>query len=147
MCKEQQIIQVTCELCVTFGNHHLNICQHVMLFSVADMREFLILEAMDKTVVVYAPSRNNHSWMNRSGTSPTIFCSAYKWLYLSLNKWIIPNIDVPEVSSKTSMSVWFQCLGEPHSMWELPVLEEVVLVFLCTLIQRTLLYLIDEVRV
>ena len=37
---------------------------------------------------------------------------------------------------RQSMSVGLQCLGKPYSMWELPVLEEVVLVFLVTFIQR-----------
>lgn len=51
MYREQQTTLVTCELYIILGSHHLNICQHVMLISMEDSREFLILETMDKTAV------------------------------------------------------------------------------------------------
>lgn len=66
---------------------------------------------MDKTAVVHTASRNNHHVMNWLGTSFTIFSSAYKLLYLSFNKCIIPNINVSKVSNKTKYTGLISVFG------------------------------------
>ena len=70
ICKEQQTTWITCGLCETLAKHRLNLSASIKCFSVDDGREFLILEAVDKTAIVYITSAHNrHNELTRNESS------------------------------------------------------------------------------